>query len=139
MNDLAFNEYAAIKTDIQLDNPSKFSWRMHSTPGSQIDVRLLVQVGEKWYASSKEFKPESIGGPGEFPAVAVADCEVVLGFSRKAEDWNDFQLDPGSALALGEPSKVDLPNLPVTGVGLYVATTGQTPSMLRLDTFEALP
>lgn len=139
MNDLAFNEYVAIKTDLKLDNPSKFSWRMHSTPGSQIDVRLLVQIGDKWYASSKEFNPQALGGPGEFPAVADKDCEVVIAFSRKAEDWKHFQLEPGSSLALGEALNADLPNLPVTGVGLYVATSGQTPSMLRLDTFEALP
>lgn len=139
MNDLAFNEYAAIKTDLQLPNPSRFSWRMHSTPGSQIDVRLLVQIGEKWYASSKEFNPQAFGGPGEFPAVAVKECEVLLAFSRKATDWNQFLLEPGSSMALGEALKADLPNLPVTGVGLYVATSGQTPSMLRLDTFEVLP
>jgi len=139
MNDLAFNEYAAIKTGLQLDNPSKFSWRMHSTPGSQVDVRLLVQIGDKWYASSKEFNPQALGGPGEFPAADAKDCEVVLAFSRKAEDWKHFQLEPGSSLALGEALNADLPNSPVTGVGLYVATSGQTPSMLRLDTLEALP
>lgn len=139
MNDLSFNEYAAIKTGVQLENPSKFSWRMHGTPGSQIDVRLLVQIGDKWYASSKEFNPQALGGPGEFPAVAAKDCEVVLAFSRKAGDWKHFQLEPGSSLALGEALKADLPDSPVTGVGLYVATTGQTPGMLRLDTLEALP
>jgi len=137
MNDLAFNEYAAVKTGLQLDNPSKFSWRMHGTPGSQIDVRLLVKIGDNWYASSKEFIPEALGGPGAFPAVASADCEVMLPFSRKAEDWRHFQLEPGSALALGDALKVDLPNSAVIGVGLYVATPGQTPSMLRLDTLEA--
>ena len=139
MNDLAFNEYAAIKTDLKLSNPSKISWRMHSTPGSQVQVRLLVKIGEKWYASSKEFSTAVQGGPGDFPTVSAGECETVFAFTRNAADWNTFRLDPGNSLAVGEPLKASLPASPVTGVGFYVATPDQKASMLRLDTLHALP
>ena len=139
MNDLAFNEYAAIKTDLQLNNPSKVSGRMHSTPGSQIQVRLLVKVGEKWYASNTEFSPAVQGGPGEFPAISAGDCETVFAFTRNAADWNNFTLEPGNSMAVGEPLKASLPASPVTGVGFYVATPDQKASMLRLDTLQVLP
>jgi hypothetical protein len=139
MNELGINEYAAIRTDLNLSQPGSFTWRMNATPGSKIMVRLLVQVNEKWFASSREMSPTVLGGPGQFPAASVEESEVQFPFSRDARDWHEFELESGIAMAVGDACKLNLPNDPVTGVGFYVSTTSQTPSMLRLDTLRILP
>lgn len=139
MNDLAINEYATVKTDLNIPSPGSFTWRMNATPGSNILVRLLVQVNGKWYASSKEASPTAFSGPGQFPAASVEECEVRFPFSRDANDWHGFELEPGSSMAVREVCKLNLPDAPVTGVGFYVSSPVQVPSMLRLDTLQILP
>ncbi len=139
LNENGMKEYAAIKTDLNLQNPGTFSWRMTANPGTSIQVRLLVKVGEKWYASRKGSSPATLGTLGEFPGFSVPQVESVFSFNTKASTWANFSLNPGASLAVGENLKADLPSSTVSGLGFYITTADNIGGILRIDTVQVIP
>lgn len=131
--------YAVVKTGIEIREPSAISWRLHGAPGSTVRVRLLVQIGERWYASdisdtNKEYyEPALQGTAADFADAETKAVTKTLIFSRDALDWRSLALEPGKVLKLGDTIAEDLPASGlITGIGFYVigGNTG------RVDTLE---
>jgi len=139
MNELGINEYAILSPEVSLAEPSKIQWRMHGTPGSGVKVQVLVRVDDRWFVSKEVFRPVATGGPGEFQTADADTCLSSLDFKRNSADWSEFALDPKQSMEVGASLTADLPSGPLTGLGFYVTTENQTPSMLRLDTVQVLP
>jgi len=120
---------ASVQTGLALTQVGSISWNMNgsSTGGS---IRLLIQTGGNWYASSAVFTPTYTG---TFASGTPAQVAFSTTFTTTASAWRSFTLTPGSAMTLGPVLSSDLPSNPtITGIGFYDAA----PIVTRLDTLQ---
>jgi len=122
--------YGLIETFSAIDAAgSEITWSMGNSSTSTT-VRLLVQSGSSWYASSEVFSnATAYASQTAFSAATTDDVRRSLEFSTAAENWLSFTLTPGSEMTLGSVASSALSS-EITGIGFYVTTTSGT---TRLD------
>jgi len=119
---------AAVRTGLTLNHVATVSWNMNSSSAS--GVRLLIQIGGNWYASSNVYVPSF---SGTFSTGTPAQVGISTTFTTTASAWRSFTLAPGGAMTLGAALTSDLPsNATITGIGFYDATATVT----RLETLQ---
>lgn len=111
------------------------TWSMGNNK-KDLEVRLLIKMGGKWYASDEVFSNSVTFNEAEkFSEASPDEVTQSLKFSPKASRWRQFTLDPGSSMALGGASGGDLSAKKVTGIGFYVVTPSAK-IFGRLDTLR---
>lgn len=131
--------YAMLETFSGIDAAgSEITWSMGNSATSTT-VRLLVQSGSSWYASSEVFSnTTAYASQTAFSAATTSDVRRSLTFSTAADDWRSFTLNPGTAMTLGSVAGSDLSSL-ITGIGFYVTTTSGTTRLDSLVVTAAVP
>jgi hypothetical protein len=129
--------FAAITTfsSINVANGSTITWNMGNANVNNT-VRLLVQVGGSWYASSSTFTTN----PGIATATTFAS-ELLAGtapletlvFNTSASNWLSFTLTSGSSMVLGGAAAADLSSNAITGIGFYVVSAAAKGQVTRID------
>lgn len=110
------------------------SWLQGNGGDGSGALRLAVQVGGQWYASSSVYTT-----PGqtaaEFASLTstTAVSQAVL-FSGSASNWNVINFTPGSALSMGGQAVSDLSGA-ITGVGFFTVSASTT-NNIRLADFK---
>ncbi|WPJ97261.1 hypothetical protein SH580_06010 [Coraliomargarita algicola] len=127
--------WTGIETGLSLSNVSSISWRMGNAT-TATTVKILVQIGGSWYASSSDFSNSSTYTGGTFSSAGAADDVLQeFTFSTDAEDWLELTLNPGVTMSLGSAPVSDLSSSTITGLGFYV-DTNNTFTTARLDTLQ---
>ncbi|MFA6287612.1 MAG: autotransporter-associated beta strand repeat-containing protein [Opitutaceae bacterium] len=111
-----------------------FTWSMGNTATTST-VRLLVKVGDLWYASNEEFKNTSTYTAATFASTTAADVQRTLVFSTAAVKWRSFTLNPGTTMTLGPVLTANLPSSKIREIGFYVTTQAGVP-VVRLDSLK---
>lgn len=95
------------------------------------EVRLLVKIGDNWYASASSFANTITYTATTFStATPSGDLVKALDFSTAASNWLTVTVTE-SRLTLGSISGLNLISSIITGIGFYVTTTGN--HTVRLD------
>lgn len=124
------NEFA-----IPLINQGGSTWSWHqgnsNTALAAENVRLAIQIGGSWFATSQVFTNPDVLLDTDFSANAATET---FAFTRTAAAWRDLTFVPGTSLALGAVRGSDIPQGDITAFGLY--SDVPLASVSRFDTFE---
>lgn len=98
---------------------------------AQIDkVRVVLKVGNSWYASAQTF---SVTGNGRTGADWSTSENKEFLIDRQAAAWLELSFTPGSTLSLGTTPVSDLPNGELGAIGLFSPSCTGT---VRIDNFK---
>jgi len=129
--------FAATTTFASI-NPTTITWKQGNSD-TAIQVRLMVQSGGNWYASSTAFTNASTYTAATFSSAGnAADVSKSFTFTTSASAWRSLTLTPGTSLILGSVIGSNLSSSSITGVGFFVSEPSLN-QKARLDTLEIVP
>lgn len=99
-------------------------------------VRLLIQNGGNWYASSQTFANTTAYNATSFSTTTTSDVRRSYAFSTAAANWMTFTLNPGTSMSLGSIAGSNLASSSITALGFYAELPASSPAV-RLDTVTA--
>lgn len=121
----------AVVTAVTAFRPDGISWRMGNS-ATNVGVRVLVQVGGSWYATSQLFTNASTYTASTFAASIDADTTKSFTFSTAGANWRAVTLTPGTALSVGASALASpLASDSITGIGFFI--DGQGGQAARID------
>lgn len=103
-----------------------------------IDVRLLIKVGESWYASAEGFDLP-VGTQSNFSsnnAALILAMSQSMELTTDASAWLNFTLNSGTGMALGSPVESDLTG-GISQIGFFVVHPDATAGTL-IARFDSL-
>jgi len=109
-----------LKPALALDG-AVLSFRFGANHG-QAQVRVVVRVAGRWYASDTVFTTSApLANSAAFAAAPAASVLKKLPFTRASSAWHALKLDPGAALSR-DPAKLSapLPAGPVIAIGFLL-------------------
>jgi len=135
-----FGSVTSLGSGITVANGTGINWVMGNN-NSTTKVRLLLQVGGNWIASSTTFSntnSNTVASAATFKDANIATNTYGLTFSTLASNWTSFTLDTANTtMNLGTQLTTDLSSNLVTGIGFYAVDT--TTAVVRLDTLQIVP